>query len=247
MKARLCLVAMKFSIIIPAFNEESYLPATLGKINESLADFRELFEVIVVDNASGDKTAQIAADFGAKVVSELEHNIAKVRNSGAKTANGDSLIFIDADTFVSSEVLVKIAETMKDENCFGGVVAVDYQQFQRKWVKFYLRGWTFWEKVFNMKQGAAQFCRKTVFHAVGGYDENIYMGEDVEFYWRLSEFAAQNNGYLAFIENPKVVTSARRFDKMSVWKILLLTHPFFIFLTMRKKRFWRDWYDKAVR
>lgn len=57
------------------------------------------------------------------------------------------------------------------------------------------------------------------------------MGEDVEFYWRLSKSAGRNNDYLHFIEQPKVITSARRFDKMSLWKTFLLTHPIFIRLT----------------
>lgn len=98
-----------------------------------------------------------------------------------------------------------------------------------------------------MKQGAAQFCRKSVFKEIGGYDETVFMGEDVMFYWRLSKYAKQKNGFLQFIENPKVVTSARRFDQMSVWKILLLTHPTFILFNRRRKSAWKDWYEKAVR
>jgi hypothetical protein len=46
-------------------------------------------------------------------------------------------------------------------------------------MKFYLRGWQFWGKLFNMKQGAAQFCRKPVFEQLKGYEETVFMGEDV--------------------------------------------------------------------
>ncbi len=136
---------------------------------------------------------------------------------------------------------------MQDEKCFGGAVAVDYERFERKWMKLYLRSWQFWGTFFNMKQGATQFCRKSVFENLGGYDETIYMGEDVMFYWRLSKFAGRANGHLFFIENPKVITSARRFDRMGIWKTLLLTHPLFILLTSKRKKFWRDWYENAVR
>jgi glycosyltransferase involved in cell wall biosynthesis len=236
---------VKISVIIPAYNEENYLPATLRAIGAAADNLPH--ELIVVDNESTDRTGQIARDFGSKVVSENERNIAKVRNAGAKNARGTVLIFIDADTIVPPTLFQKIADSMKNEKCFGGAVAVGYEQFQRKWVRFYLLGWRFWEGFFNMKQGAAQFCRKDVFEKLDGYDEKIFVGEDVEFYWRLSKFAKNNNGVLSFIENPKVITSARKFDRMSLWKTFLLTHPIFIRLAWRKKFFWKDWYEKAIR
>jgi hypothetical protein len=98
-----------------------------------------------------------------------------------------------------------------------------------------------------MKQGAAQFCRKAVFEKLNGYDENIFVGEDIEFYWRLSKFARNNNGRLYFIENPRVKTSARRLDRMSLWKMFLLMQPVFIRLAWRKKSLWKDWYEKTIR
>lgn len=242
-----CQKSMKISIVIPAYNEEKYLPATLEKIRDGLANTSCHWEIIVVDNESIDKTRSIAESFGAKVFTEIEHNIAKVRNTGAKNAAGDVLIFIDADTLVPETLFQKITAAMRDEKYLGGAVAVDYGEFQRKWMKLYLKGWQFWGTVFNMKQGAAQFCRKSVFEEIGGYDETIFMGEDVMFYWRLSKFAKRKNSRLLFIENPKVITSPRRFDRMNVWKTLLLTHPLFILLNLKRKRFWHDWYENPVR
>ncbi len=238
---------MKISIVVPAYNEEKCLPATLEKIGAATANCDCESEVIVVDNESTDKTAQIAKDFGAKVVSEIEHNIAKVRNTGAKNAGGDVLIFVDADMLVPETLFQIIADRMKNEKCFGGAVAVDYEPFERQWMKYYLRGGELWQTVFNWRQGATQFCRKSVFHEIGGYDETIFMSEDVQFYRQLAKHAKQNDAYLFFVEEPRVVTSARRFDKMSLWKTLLLTNPMFFVLTSRKKWFWKDWYEKAVR
>jgi glycosyltransferase involved in cell wall biosynthesis len=238
---------MKISIVIPAYNEEKRLPATLEKIKKALENVDCDSEIIVVDNESADRAAQIAVDSGAKVFREIEHNIARVRNTGAKNSSGDVLIFIDADTLVPETLFRKIAAAMSDEKCFGGAVAVEYEQFERKWMKYYLRGGELWQTVFNWKQGATQFCRKSVFQTIGGYDETIYMSEDVQFYRRLTKYAKQKGGYLFFVKEPRVLTSARRFDKMSFWKTLLLTHPLFFVLTSRKKRFWKDWYEKAVR
>jgi glycosyltransferase involved in cell wall biosynthesis len=238
---------MQFSVIIPAYNENDYLPATLDLIKKASIEIEFPFEIIVVDNDSTDGTKQLAESFGVRVISENEHNIAKVRNTGAKTATGDILIFVDADTHVPEKLFQKIAVEMQNEKCFGGAVVVNYDNLQRRWIRFYLLGWKFWERFLNTKQGATQFCRKAIFEEIGGYDEKVFMGEDVEFYWRLTKSATQKGGYLYFIDNLPVTTSARRFNKMSIWKIILLTHPVFIWLASRKKSVWKDWYEKAVR
>ena len=237
---------MKLSVIIPAYNEEAVLPTTLEAIKNGLARFTAPSELIVVDNGSHDRTRLIAQEFGV-VVTETEHNIGKVRNTGARHASGDVLIFIDADTLVPGTLFQKIADIMNDETCFGGAFAVEYGRFERWWMRIYMMGWRFWGKFFNMAQGAAQFYRSSVFDAVGGYDETIYMGEDIEFYWRVSKFARQNGGHLRLIDDPKVLTSTRRFDKKSILRTLLLTHPVFIRLAWRKRLFWKDWYDEPVR
>jgi hypothetical protein len=136
---------------------------------------------------------------------------------------------------------------MKDQKCIGGAVFVEYGKVQRKLTELYLLACQFGAKVFNMKQGAAQFCRSSAFKEIRGYDESIYVGEDVEFYWRLSKFARQNSGYVHFIRDLKVTTSSRRFDKWSFGKTLVMTHPIFILLMWRKKSRWKDWYENAIR
>lgn len=238
---------MKISVIVPAYNEEQCLPETLERISQALSIAACPSEIIVVDNDSQDKTKQIAESFGATVILEHEHNIAKVRNAGAANATGDVLIFIDADTLVPATLFQKIVAVMEDEKCFGGAVAVEYEAFERKWMKYYLWGWKFWGRVFNLAQGATQFCRKLAFEGLAGYDQAVFMGEDVEFYWRLANYARRNAGYLRFIERPAVKTSARRFDKMSLWKTFLLTHPIFTGLAWRRESCWKDWYDPPVR
>ena len=238
---------MKLSVIIPAYNEESRLPITLERIGKALAVAACPHEVIVVNNDSQDETQTIAEAFGARVVFEGEHNISRVRNKGAEHATGDVLVFIDADTLVPQTLFQEIAVAMEDEKCFGGAVAVEWGRLERKWMRVYLLGGKFWTTVLNMKQGATQFCRKLAFEKLDGYDQTIFMGEDVEFYWRLSRFARQHEGHLYFIENVKVISSARRFDKMSLWKTLTLTNPIFIRLAWRKKSYWKEWYEKPVR
>lgn len=236
---------MKLSVIIPAFNEERYLPATLAAIQSAAADVS--CELIVVDNQSTDATGDIAHQHGARVINEPIHNIGRVRNTGAAAATGDVLIFIDADTAVPPSLLHKIDAVMQRESCLGGAVAVDYSAFRRPWMRWYLKGWAFWSSVFNMKQGAAQYCRFDAFRHVGGYDESIHVGEDIEFYWRLARYARRSGHDLHFIEDPKVVTSSRRFDRMSVWQVLVLTHPLVIWFNWRRASLWKSWYTTPVR
>ena len=238
---------LKVSVVIPAYNEEEYLPKTLDHAGRALSNIPNFSEIIVVDNDSTDDTSHIAESFGARVFKESKRSISKVRNTGAANAAGDVLIFIDADTQVPPTLFQRIIEVMEDQECFGGAVAVKYTDPKRKWMKALFRCWAFWGTVFNMKQGAAQFCRKSAFEQLRGYDPTVYVGEDVEFYWRLTKFAKQNKGYLYFVEEPKVTTSMRRFDKMSVLRLLVVTNPIFILLAWRKKSVWKDWYENAVR
>lgn len=238
---------MQLSIIVPAFNEEKLLPETLRRICAAMEPFAAECELIVVDNESTDGTREIAKTFGATVLTESVKNIGAIRNAGAKAAKGEVFVFFDADTFIPETLLKVIDEKMRDPKCFGGAVDVDYGNFARPWLRFMQRAWKFWGPVFNMKQGAAQFFRKDVFDKLGGYDERIYLGEDIDIYWRLTKYAKQNNGKLEFIEEPKVVTSTRRFDKMSLWDTMVLTHPVYILINWKRNKPWRQWYDGSVR
>ena len=92
---------MKLTIIVPAFNEEAYLPSTLDSIQAAATHLRGRSDVetdiIVVDNNSEDETAAVARSKGATVVHEPVQGIARARNAGAGHADGDSLVFVDAD------------------------------------------------------------------------------------------------------------------------------------------------------
>ncbi|MDQ4120809.1 MAG: glycosyltransferase [Acidobacteriota bacterium] len=128
---------MKLSIIVPAFNEEKCLPETLEKVKDASVAANCDSEVIVVDNDSTDKTGEIAKLHRATVIFEKEHNIGRVRNAGAKAATGETFVFIDADTRIPAELLQKICEAITDEKCYGGAVAVGYENFERKWMRYY--------------------------------------------------------------------------------------------------------------
>jgi glycosyltransferase involved in cell wall biosynthesis len=206
---------MRLSIVIPAYNEEKYLPATPDAINATKTSETE---VIVVDNISTDLTRRIAEERGALVVTETERNIAKVRNTGAASASGNVLVFIDADTIVRPGTFEKIERTLgRDESCFGGSCAVEYEPIKNRLViAWFMLLWPFLGKLTRMRGGALQFSRTHIFSELGGYDTTIYVGEDIDFHWRLDKLAAARGGYTAFIEEPRVITSNRPFEKMSL-------------------------------
>jgi glycosyltransferase involved in cell wall biosynthesis len=239
---------MILSVVIPAYNEEKYLARTLEAVRLALALVADA-EIIVVDNRSTDATRDIAKSFGAKIAEERVHNIAKVRNMGGLAAEGEVLVFLDADTLVAPGLFEKIIEAMSDAACVGGSVAVEYEAPRNRqlFMRLFIMLWTFLGRLTKMRQGALQFCRSAVFRELGGYDSTIYVGEDIEFHWRLDKLAKKRGGITAFIEEPKVQTSSRRWEKMGLIRMLFFTHPITIFLAWRIRSFWKDWYENAVR
>ena len=92
---------MDYSIVLPAYNEESYLPDTLDSLSRCMAGLPDAKgEIIVVDNNSTDRTAAVSTIQGARVAFEEERGIGKARNRGALEASGELLFFVDADTIV---------------------------------------------------------------------------------------------------------------------------------------------------
>ena len=238
------------SVIVPAFNEEAWLPATLGSIRAAADHLRARSgvgaRVIVVDNNSTDGTAAVARDFGATVIHEPVQGIGRARNTGAWRAAGDILVFIDADVHVPRTLLEVVHTTMSDPRCIGG--GVDTQQRPRRLiVRLHLRAWQLLAALTPMVQGATQFCRRSAFEQVGGYGEDVWMGEDTDFYRDLRRLARKTQGTVRLIRTPRVRPSTRRFDQWPLWKTLIWTNPLFIAFFRRWKAAWAGWYSRAVR
>jgi len=237
---------MKISVIVPAYNEEKYLGATLEHIKSALGGLLDP-ELIVVDNESTDATRQIAESYGATIVDESEHNIGLVRNTGARRARGDVIVFVDADTCVPPRLFEKIVEAMSDESCPGGSVAVEYSEGMTAWTSRYVSLCQSIGRRTRIRQGATQFCRSDFFARLGGYDPTIWVGEDVEFHQRLDRLARSLGGRTIFIEEPPVLTSSRRFARFGLIKTMLYTHPIMVLMAWRIRSVWKSWYENPVR
>jgi glycosyltransferase involved in cell wall biosynthesis len=238
------------SIIIPAFNEAEFLGITLEYLRAAQCHFQEQYrlasEIIVVDNASNDETAEIARQQEVIVAHDPIRNIARARNTGARRARGDVLVFIDADTIVPEETITRIWCALESPSCLGGVIEPLYQPTRRS-MRLYLAAWRWYGRRLRMSQGPAQFFRQQSFEKIGGYDESLYVGEDVECIWRLRKLARQRGGYVESIQDIAVRASSRRFDQWPTWRVLLWTNPLFIALFWRSKKAWTGWYKRPPR
>jgi glycosyltransferase involved in cell wall biosynthesis len=202
---------MKLSFVIPAWNEEDLLSATITSIKESAQKYE--FEIIVADDASDDRTAEVARECDAIVVSCDNRQIGPTRNDGAAVATGDVLIFVDADTIISEHVVHETVKAIQN----GAVAGGSFPTFEGK-IPFLaslltpLLRITF--RIFRVAAGAYIFCTSESFQSAGGFDPKFFAAEEVHLSNKLHKF-----GKFKTIKS-RVVTSGRKFRTHSSLEIL---------------------------
>jgi glycosyltransferase involved in cell wall biosynthesis len=201
------------SFVIPAHNEEALIGQTLSSLLASARTIGEPFEVIVVDDASADRTAEIARSFGAAVVSVNRRNISAVRNAGARVARGATLIFVDADTLTPVETLASALRAIR-QGAVGGGARVRMDNDVPKWAVALtnLVSWSLCK--LGLAAGCFLFARREAFNAVGGFDEQYYASEEIH----LSR-ALKSKGRFVIIPQ-SVITSGRKARMFSARQIL---------------------------
>ena len=161
---------MRLSVIVPAFNEEQGIAASLRSIRQAamaLDAVRWSSELIVCDNNSTDRTAAIAREEGAKVVFEPINQISRARNAGAARATGEWLIFVDADSHPSRELFVDVVRAIQDGRCIAGGSAVRFDNSGRA-IEFLGWSWNTTSRLTRWAAGSFMFCEAAVFREVGG-------------------------------------------------------------------------------
>jgi len=211
-----------YSFIIPAYNEEAYLSGTIDKIN---AIFKQLipkiqYEIIVCDNNSTDKTSEIAKAKHCQLVYCTERSISKTRNTGAKIAKGDWIIFLDADSFPSVQLINDIISYDKSAGYigFGACVKVIGG---KKWFRYALESKNWSMKTFNWCLGGFICCRKAAYLSIGGFDETIYAFEEEYFVKKLKIHAKQHNMKFKVLDS-YFYTSGRKSEKLTLVDFLKL-------------------------
>jgi len=210
------------SVVIPAYNEEKALPHTVRELLRQPGDY----EVIVVDGGSTDRTLAVLADFSfSKYASPLGPHSSRLlltaskgracqMNEGAKHAIGDWLLFLHADTVLPSGAIQRLNEMEADQTIRAGGFMHQFSgdDWRLKLISFLDNFRCIWSRIIYGDQ--ALFVRRALFEQLGGFPNRPIL-EDVAFCERLIAVTTP------LLLSPSVVTDARKFLKMGVWRSFL--------------------------
>lgn len=178
--------SMRLSFVIPAHNEELFLGDCLDSITKHASDF--FHEIIVVDNASTDRTAEIAhSRLGVRVVHEARRGVNCARQTGLECATGEILVYVDADTRLSPAwigLVLHEFERHSDLGCLSGL----YRFYDGPKIKRWLLNAICWAafltayKLFGfMLVGGNFVATKQAIIEAGGFDQSIdFYGDDTD-------------------------------------------------------------------
>lgn len=202
------------SFVVPAHNEQACLGRTLQAIHESARAVGQPYEIIVVDDASTDATAEIALQNNARVVSVNHRQIAATRNSGGRAARGERFLFVDADTTANPRAVASALRYL-DKGAVGGGAPTWFDYTDA--VPLCIRPLGFLARIIpklvGFTGGAFMFCTREAFHATGGFNERLYWAEEGSFALRL-----KREGRFVVLWD-RVFTSARRFRTLSALQL----------------------------
>ncbi len=206
-----------------------------------MATLESAGEIIVVDNNSTDRTAAVATESGARVIFEPVNQISRARNTGARVARGQYLIFVDADTIPSSGLLQQVLRNLRDGHCSGGGALVSFDGTEPGF------GRTLGELVVKIthRLGVAGacflYCSREAFDAIGGFSEQVYAGEEVWMSRALRRWGKQRGQHFEIIYDHPAVTSGRKLA--NPWRVLFTLLFFSLFpFAARWKAFCSVWY-----
>lgn len=208
---------LSISFVVPAHNEAANIEACIGAIYRAAPEA----EVVVVADACSDSTAERARCLGALVVEVNHRHIAATRNSGARAARGDNLFFVDGDTRVTPEVVNAALGALGAGAAGGGALF----RFDRP-VPFYaliaekLAG--LFCLVSQMSGGCILYCRRSTFERLGGFNQQLYAGEELDFAQRVKKI-----GRFRVVPHA-VITSGRKIRLYSGRELLAMIWRLFL-------------------
>jgi glycosyltransferase involved in cell wall biosynthesis len=204
--------SMKISVIVPAFNEEKLIVATLSSIQTAAVSFTRLgwtSELVVCDNNSTDRTAELARVAGARVVFEPINQISRARNAGAADASGDWLIFVDADSHPSAGLFADVAAAIQSGHFLAGGSTVKLDG-RYPVASLVTEGWNLLSRTKKWAAGSFIFCDAEAFREVGGFSRELFASEEIDLSERLKRLARQRGKRLIILHRHPLVTSARK-------------------------------------
>jgi glycosyltransferase involved in cell wall biosynthesis len=233
-----------YSIVIPAYNEESLLPRTLERLQAAMAEAPFRGEVVVCDNNSSDRTGEAARSAGARVVFEPVNQISRARNAGARAARGRFLVFVDADTDVPPGLLKEALDVLGGRACGGGATLM-MEGLSDPLALRIVAGWNALSRRLSLAAGSFLFVRREAFRAVGGFSESVYASEEIWLSRALKRWGRARGLEFVILEGHSLVTSGRKGQwyppsLIFVTVLLLLLCPFLL----RFRAFCWVWYRR---
>ncbi len=220
-----CTDAPRFSVVIPAHNEEKYIGKCLQAVRSAAKYVKpDTVEIIVVANRCTDRTAAIARHYGARVLKNDDKCIAAVRNTGVKAARGGIVVTVDADSLMTKRSLAEIREMLESGLYVGGGTNPRFDRmsvgiaFSAMYVAVNLL--PVMMKNGGYLSGAMFWCCKRDFEAIGGFNESLVSLEDMDFAARLKKLGARRGQRYGTLKRSYVLTSARKFDEFGDWYLI---------------------------
>jgi glycosyltransferase involved in cell wall biosynthesis len=213
-------MGVQVSFIIPAHNEERLLDRTLTALHAAAEEVigPGSYEAIVVDDASTDRTGEVAATFdhrGTRIVHVQKRQISAVRNAGAQAAIGDTFVFIDADTSINAPVLSAAMGAIRN-GVSGGGAGIEFDGDLSWLIRKLGALMVLCFRVARVTGGCFLFCTRDAFLKVGGWDETLFATEEV-----VMCRALRRSGRFVILRE-RVLTSSRKIKTHSVGEILWL-------------------------
>jgi len=242
---------MRLSFVIPAYNEEAYLPACLESILVQTGELAGDAEIIVVNNASSDRTREIAMSYpGVTVVDEPRKGLTYARQAGFLASSGELIANVDSDSRLTPGWVAKVLTAFEQEKNLvalsGPVVYYDLTPSQRVSVQlFYMLAFVVYVlnryvlRAGSMVQGGNFVLKSAALKSIGGFNLSIpFYGEDTDIARRMNRL-----GKVQFTFRLKMFSSARRLKKEGMFTIAMRYTINYLWTTFRKRPFTEEYID----
>jgi len=237
----------RFSLVVPAYNEQVLLPRLLASVVVAREQLGQpgMVEVIVANNGSTDRTRAVALAAGCEVVDVAKRGIGTARNAGALAARGTILCFVDADGNLHPQTFVAIGQAAVRPDVVGGATGVRPDRSSLGLAIFTTFARTL-VRILGI-DGGVVFCRQEAFAAIRGYREDLLVAEDVDFLLRLQRHGRAAQQRFVRLRGVQAVTSTRKFDQHGDWRFLGVMGRMAFWRLFSRRRAdalaWRYWYS----
>jgi glycosyltransferase involved in cell wall biosynthesis len=205
--------SLALSFIVPAHDEAKLIARTVASLHAAARAVGVAHEVVVVDDASSDRTGDIARAHGARVIRIEARHIAASRNAGGRAARGRFLVFIDADTLATPPALRAALDAMA-RGAVGGGCVPRFDGRVPGYARALMLALTALARATSTVGGCFIFCTREAFAATGGFDERLYAAEDVAMVAALKRLGR------FVVPRPHVITSGRKVRDFSPRELL---------------------------